>query len=86
MVCYTERMNQDVKSIFEQAQSLSADDREALAELLLATVDAGSEFDEAWSAEAAHRWSEHVQSGAATIDPLQAIDEVRAALRYPAKP
>ena len=79
-------MNQDVKSIFEQAQSLSAGDREALAELLLATVDAGSEFDEAWSAEAARRWSEHIQSGATAADALEVIDEVCATLRRSAEP
>ena len=74
-------MNQRIKTIFEQAQALSAEDREQLAELLYATVDPPQDFDKAWADEAARRWEEHGRSGIGTFDALQAIDEVRAELK-----
>ena len=77
-------MNQTVRKIFEQAQVLSAEDRDALGEMLLATVDPGSDFDTVWSDEAARRWNEHEQSRATAVDAFQAVEEVRAALKRPA--
>ena len=76
-------MNQRVKNIFEQAQALSPEEREDLAELLLATVDAGADFDQAWAGEAAQRWTAHKLAGDQPIDALQAVNEARTALKRP---
>lgn len=76
-------MNQRVKTLFEQAQALPVADREELAELLLATVESGSEFDKAWADDAARRWDNHVASGDQTLDALQAVDDVRQDLKRP---
>ncbi len=76
-------MNQRVKTIFEQAQALPAAEREELAELLLATVDAGSGFDAAWADEAARRWAEHKATGEFAIDALDAVEDARKSLKRP---
>ncbi|WP_334151258.1 addiction module protein [Hyphomicrobium sp.] len=52
-------MNARLKSIFEDAQKLSAAEREELAELLLATVDPDPEVDKAWCDEVADRVAAH---------------------------
>ena len=76
-------MSQRVKNIFEQAQALSPEDREDLAELLLATVDAGADFDKAWADGAARCWDAHQLAGVQPIDALRAVDEARKALKQP---
>ena len=74
-------MNTQVKILFEEASKLRADDREALAKLLLASLQAADTLDAAWGAEAERRWNEHLGSGAATLDALEAVDNVRQVLR-----
>ncbi len=74
-------MNQQAKAIFQQAQSLTAVEREELAELLLATVEQSPELDQVWAEEATRRWQAHQDSGDPAIDALAAIDAARAARR-----
>ena len=82
-------MSADLNILFAQARKLTADERADLAELLLETLEQhagdaawpGAEFDRAWATEAERRWSEHVASGAPTLDAVAAIDDVRQQLR-----
>ncbi|MCC7250662.1 addiction module protein [Hyphomicrobium sp.] len=52
-------MNARLRSIFEEAQKLSAGEREELAELLLATVDPDPGLGKAWADEVADRIAAH---------------------------
>ncbi len=74
-------MNQRIKTIFADAQKLSAAEREELADLLLATIEPNSEIDKVWAEEAERRWNKHVQSGEEVVDAFAAIDEVRERLK-----
>jgi Putative addiction module component len=70
-------MNERIKALFAGAQELAPVDREELAEMLLATLDAPVQVEAAWAAEAHERWSEHVANGDATIDAVNAVEQVR---------
>lgn len=59
-------MNERVKSILEQAQELSAAEREELAGLLLATIEVDPEIESAWAAEIAGRIAAHERGELAT--------------------
>jgi hypothetical protein len=74
-------MNRQVKDIFAKAQTLSAEEREQLAELLLARVDADFDFDQVWAEEAGRRWQHHKDSGEPAIDALAAVEDVRSTLK-----
>jgi Putative addiction module component len=52
-------MNERVKSIFAEAQKLAPEEREELAELLLATIDVDPEIDRAWADEIVDRVEAH---------------------------
>lgn len=52
-------MNTRLKSLFEDAQTLSAGEREELAQLLLATVDPDPEVEDAWADEVQDRMAAH---------------------------
>ena len=74
-------MNARVEMIFQEAGKLTAEERHALARLLLESLQGDASIDAAWSVEAERRWGEHVASGAATLDAFEALDEVRAERR-----
>jgi hypothetical protein len=52
-------MKQRIKSIFDEAQKLAPEDRETLAELLLATIDVDPAVEQAWTEEIADRAAAH---------------------------
>jgi putative addiction module component (TIGR02574 family) len=52
-------MNQRIRSIFEEAQRLPPSEREELAELLLATIDADPEIEASWTREIEDRIAAH---------------------------
>ncbi len=52
-------MNQRIKMIFEEAQQLAPAEREELAELLLATIDADPDIEKAWIKEVEDRIAAH---------------------------
>ena len=72
-------MNQRVKTIFEQAQKLDSAEREALAELLMATIATDPENDAAWIAEIGDRIAAE-ERGEARLVPA---DDVFAKHRRP---
>ena len=74
-------MNQRLKTIFADAQKLTPAEREELAELLIATIDAEVDVAAAWAEEANHRWDQHLQSGEERIDAFAAIDDVRRIIK-----
>ncbi len=75
-------MNTRVKILFDEAGKLSPDEREALAEMLLSSIDDQGVIDEAWAIEAERRWVEFKASGAQLIDALEALDTAKALLRH----
>ena len=72
-------MNQRVKTVFEQAQKLNPDEREQLAELLMATIETNSEIDAAWIAEIEDR----IAAGDRGEAHFVSAEEVLAKLRRP---
>ena len=52
-------MNIRVKTVFEKAQELTSEEREELAELLLATIDVDPDIEKAWAEEVADRIAAH---------------------------
>lgn len=74
-------MNQRIKTIFADAQQLAPADREELAELLLATIDADPDIENAWGEEAHRRWTDHMQSGEKANDAFAVVEEVRDLLK-----
>lgn len=67
-------MNERVKSILEQAQTLSPDEREQLAELLLATVvDVDPGIEAAWEAEIADRIAAHERGELGTLPAAEVL-------------
>ena len=68
-------MNARLKSIFEDAQKLSAAEREELAELLLATVDPDPEVDKAWCDEIADRIAAHERGDMPTRPARTALEK-----------
>ena len=65
-------MNQRIKTIFEDAQKLAPAEREELAELLLATIDAAPEIDKAWIAEIEDRIAA-VERGEVDLIPTEEV-------------
>ena len=74
-------MNKPVAELFEQARKLSAEEREELAELLLASVEPFTAPDEALGKEADRRWQEHLRSGEDTLDGFEVLEEARQVLK-----
>ncbi len=67
-------MNQRIKTLFAEAQRLSASEREELAELLLATVETDASVEAAWAAEVEDRIAAH-ERGEMSARP--AVDVLR---------
>ncbi len=64
-----------------QALQLTAGERAAFAQLLLASLDEDAEIEEAWATETEHRISD-IESGAVQVIPLaDALAQVRASLK-----
>ena len=64
-----------------QALKLTASERAALAQRLLASLDEDAEIEEEWAAEIERRIAE-VESGAVQVIPItEALASVRAALK-----
>jgi putative addiction module component (TIGR02574 family) len=64
-----------------EALKLTAGERAAFAQLLLASLDEDSEIEEAWAVETARRVAE-IESGSAKLIPIaDALAELRAALK-----
>ena len=61
-------MNQRVKIIYDEAKKLAPDEREELAELLIASVEDDPEVEKAWLDEAERRWN--ARSGAVKYPDL----------------
>ena len=65
-------MNQRIKTLFEDAQKLAPAEREELAELLFATIDADPEIDKAWVKEVEDRIAAH-ERGEMTTRPAAEV-------------
>lgn len=59
-------MNASIKSIFEEAQKLTASDRAELAESLMATVEFNPDIERAWSDEISDRIAAHERGETST--------------------
>jgi putative addiction module component (TIGR02574 family) len=74
-------MERQLEMLESEALKLTPSEREALAQRLLASLDEGSEIEEAWAAEVERRIAE-VESGAVQTIPIaEALAQVRAALK-----
>lgn len=65
-------MNERLQSIFDMVQDLAPADRELLAELLFASLDADAENDEAWLAEIERR-AQSEETGESRMIPAEAV-------------
>lgn len=74
-------MNQHIKSLYDEAQKLTAVEREELAEMLLQSLEPNPANEKAWAEEADRRWQTHVSTGGKTIDAFAAIDDVREQIK-----
>jgi putative addiction module component (TIGR02574 family) len=64
-----------------EALKLTPDERAALAQLLLASLDLDAEIEEAWAAEIERRIAD-VESGAVQVIPMdEALAQVRSSLK-----
>ncbi len=64
-----------------EALQLTAEERAAFAQRLLASLDQDAQFDEAWATETERRIAE-IESGAIQAIPIaEALAQVRASLR-----
>jgi putative addiction module component (TIGR02574 family) len=70
-------MNQHIKSLYDEAQKLTAVEREELAEMLLQSLEPAPGNEMAWAEEADRRWQSHMSTGGKAIDAFAAIDGVR---------
>lgn len=74
-------METQFETVAEEALKLTAGERAALAQRLLASLDEDAEVDDAWAAEVERRIAE-VESGAVQVIPIEeALSQVRAALK-----
>ena len=74
-------MNANFKSLAAEALKLTADEREAFVQVLVASLDQDTGVDEAWAVEVERRIAE-VESGAVSVRPLaDALAEVRKNLK-----
>lgn len=73
-------MGNQLELIEAEALQLTAGERAALAQLLLASLDEDTELEEAWAAETERRISD-IESGTVQVIPIaDALAQVRAAL------
>lgn len=74
-------MGKKLELLEAEALKLTTAERAALAQLLLASLDADAEIDEAWAVETERRIAD-IESGAVqTISIADALAQVRAALK-----
>ena len=74
-------MDTQLELLESEALKLAPSDRAALAQRLLASLDADSEIEEAWASEIDRRIAE-VESGAVNTVPIaEALAQVRARLK-----
>ena len=74
-------MGSQLELLEAEALKLSSSERAAFAQLLLASLDEDAEIEEAWALETERRIAE-IESGAAQVIPIvEALAQVRAALK-----
>lgn len=74
-------MATELEILEAKALQLTADERRALAQRLLASLDENTEIEEAWAVEVERRIAE-IESGAVALIPIgDALAQVRAALK-----
>lgn len=74
-------MGNKLKLLEAEALKLTEAEREALAQLLLASLDADAEIEEVWAVETERRIAD-IESGAVQTIPIaDALAQVRAALK-----
>jgi len=74
-------MGNKLEMLQAEALKLTASERAAFAQLLLASLDADAEIDEAWAVETERRIAD-IESGAVQTIPIaDALAQVRAALK-----
>lgn len=74
-------MGSQLELLEAEALRLTAGERAAFAQLLLASLDEDAEIDEAWAVETERRIAD-IESGAAQAIPIaDALSQVRAALK-----
>jgi putative addiction module component (TIGR02574 family) len=74
-------METELEKLEADALKLAPEDRAALAQRLLASLEKDAETDEAWAAEVERRIAE-IESGAVALIPIaDALAQVRAALK-----
>ena len=70
-----------LETLEAEALKLTAGERAAFAQLLLASLDEDAEIEDAWAAEIERRIAD-VESGAVQVIPIsEALAQVRAALK-----
>ena len=74
-------MENQLELLEAEALKLSANERAAFAQLLLASLDEDTEIEEAWAIETERRIAE-IESGTTQVIPIaDALAQVRAALK-----
>jgi putative addiction module component (TIGR02574 family) len=74
-------MENQLELLEAEALKLSATERAAFAQLLLASLDEDAEIEEAWAIETERRIAE-IESGTTQVIPIaEALAQVRAALK-----
>ncbi len=74
-------MGNQLELLKAEALQLTAGERAAFAQLLLASLDEDTEIEEAWAAETERRIFD-IESGAAQVIPIaDALAQVRASLK-----
>ena len=74
-------MGNQLELLEAEALKLTAGERAAFAQLLLASLDEDTEIEEAWAAETERRITD-IESGAVQVIPMaDALAQVRAALK-----
>ena len=74
-------MENQLELLEAEALKLSATERAAFAQLLLASLDEDAEIEEAWAIETERRIAE-IESGTTPVIPIaEALAQVRAALK-----
>ena len=75
-------MGNQLELLEAEALQLTAGERVAFAQLLLASLDEDAEIEEAWAAETEHRIAD-IESGATPVIPIaDALAQVRASLKW----
>jgi putative addiction module component (TIGR02574 family) len=74
-------MNAHLKTLADEALKLPSGEREALVQILIASIDDGSEVEAAWAAEIERR-ADELDNGSAQAIPLaDALAQLRSRLK-----